>query len=315
MPMSEGGAVGLYGKVVSQPDFLRVGAGAFCQAGLDRWLQEGVEALRAERTVLPSSPIAFLLAPTGAPTAFLGVLATSADAAGRSFPLSFFVEISTATARETLPSLPAAYAPFVGGASALLSDAPGLDGVEIAARAQALPVGGPAVAEPHAWKNEPVRALAASLGGSPAAIAYALRTLVAACERSGQSTATATAAGGLTVDAPTSGAATSALWLDLARRRLGWRDAVPSLFWTNGSEGAGGEGGSDGRLLMTLGPPSPLALAYLANPGHRSTRLWPLRTGVASAAEQALAALMPEQRRTIEDPAASLGDLAAAFAC
>lgn len=312
--MTEGSAVGLYGKVVSQPDFLRAGAGAFCQAGLDRWLQEGVEALRAERTTLPPSPIAFLLAPAGAPTAFMGVLATSADAAGRSFPLAFFVEISTATALERLPSLPAAYAPFVAGASAVLSDAPSLDGVEIVARAQALAVGTPTVAEPYAWKNESVGTLAATFGGSPTAIAYALRTLIAACERSGQSTAVAPAAGGVTVDAPTSGSATSALWLDIARRRLGWRDAVPSLFWTKGSEGAGGEGGLDGRLLMTLGPPSPTALAYLANPAHRSTRLWPLRTAVASAAEQALAALMPEQRRTIEDPAASLGDLASVFA-
>jgi type VI secretion system ImpM family protein len=309
MPMTEGGAVGLYGKVVSQPDFLRVGAGAFCQAGLDRWLQEGVEALRTERTALPPSPIAFLLAPAGAPTAFLGVLAASSDAAGRSFPLSFFLEISSAIARETLPSLPAAYAPFVAGASALFADAASFDGAEIARRAQAIEVGTPAVPEPHAWKNEPVRTLTASFGGSLPGVAYALRTLVSACERSGQSTASA--AGGVTVDAPTSGSATSALWLDIARRRLGWHDAVPSLLW---AEGSGAQEGVNGRLLMTLGPPSPTALAYLANPGHRSTRLWPLRTGIASAADQALAALTPEQRRVIEDPSASFGDLASAFA-
>jgi type VI secretion system ImpM family protein len=311
MPMTEGAAVGLYGKVVSQPDFLRVGAGAFCQAGLDRWLQEGVEALRTERTVLPPSPIAFLLAPAGAPTAFLGVLATSSDAAGRSFPLSFFVEISTATARETLPSLPAAYAPFVADASALFSDAANLDGAEIARRAQAIVVGTPTIAAPHAWKNEPVHTLTTTFAGSLPAVAYALRTLVSACERSGQSPATAPAAGGLTVDAPTSGPATSALWLDIARHRLGWNDAVPSFFWTESSGGQGGENGSNGRLLMTLGPPSATALAYLANP---STRLWPLSTTVASAADQAFAALTPEQRRTIEDPAALLGDLASAFA-
>jgi type VI secretion system ImpM family protein len=309
MPMTEGAGVGLYGKVVSQPDFLRVGAGAFCQAGLDRWLQEGVEALRAERTALPPSPIAFLLAPAGAPTAFLGVMATSADSAGRSFPLSFFVEVSTATASDTLPSLPAAYAPFVADASALLSDAANLDGAEIARRAQALAVGTSGMAEPHAWKNEPVGTLTTTFGGSLPAVAYALRTLIAACERSGQSATTATAAGGVTVDAPTSGFATCGLWLDIARGRLGWHDAVPSFFWTEGSGG-----GSNGRLLITLGPPSATALAYLANPGHRSTRLWPLSTAVASAADQALAALTPEQRRTIEDPSALLGDLAAAFA-
>jgi len=304
--MTEGRAVGLYGKVLSQPDFLRVGAGAFCQAGLDRWLQEGVEALRAERAELPPSPIAFLVAPAGGATAFLGVLATSSDAAGRSFPLSFFIEISSAMARETLPSLPAAYAPLVANASALFSEAANLDGAEIAHRAQELAVGTPAVGAPHAWKNEPVGTLTATFGGSLPAVAYALRTLVAACERSVRYTATA-GGGGVTVDAPTSGAATSALWLDIARRQLGWDDAVPSFFWTEGS------GGSNGRLLMTLGPPSATALAYLANPGHRSTRLWPLSTKVASAADQALAALTPEQRRMIEDPTAAFGDLASAF--
>ena len=309
--MTEGGAVGLYGKVVSQPDFLRAGAGAFCQAGLDRWLQEGVEALRAERAELPPSPIAFLVAPAGGPTAFLGALATSADSAGRSFPLSFFVEVSTATASDTLPSLPAAYAPLVANASALFSDAANLDGAEIARRAQALAVGTPTAAATHAWKNEPVRTLTTTFGGSLPGVAYALRTLVAACERSGQSATTATAAGGVTVDAPTSGSATSALWLDIAWRRLGWHDAIPSLLWL---EWSAGNGGSNGRMLMTLGPPSPTALTYLANPGHRSTRLWPLRTGVASAADQALAALTPEQRRVIEDPTASFGDLASAFA-
>jgi hypothetical protein len=268
-----------------------------------------VETLRTERTALPPSPIAFLLAPTGAPTAFLGVLAASADAAGRYFPLSFFVEISTATARDMLPALPAAYAPFVADVSALLSDAANLDGAEIARRALALVVGTPTIAGPHGWKNEPVSTLTTTLGGSLPAVAYALRTLISACERSAQPTATG--AGGVTVEAPTSGSATSGLWLDIARRRLGWRDAVPSFFWT---EESGGEGRSNGRLLITLGPPSPTALAYLANPGHRSTRLWPLSTTVASAADQALAGLTQEQRGIIEDPTASLGDLASAFA-
>jgi type VI secretion system ImpM family protein len=302
MPMTVG--VGLYGKVASQPDFLRAGAGAFSQAGLDRWLQEGVEALRADRTVLPATPVAFLLAPPGVTTAFVGVLAASADAAGRSFPLALFLETSTAQASETLPSLPAAYALFVRDGSALLSTAGNLDGAEIARQVQAFNVATPAVPEPHAWKNEPVRSLAAALGGSLPAVAYALRTLLAACDRSAGAAATTTT-GALTVDAPSPGSAIGALWLEIARRRLSWSDAVPSLLWTDGPEG---------RLLLTLGPPAPSALAFLANPRHRSTRLWPLRTGVASAADQAWATLTSEQQRAIEDPDALFGDLASAFA-
>src|SRR5262249_22933277 len=84
------------------PHVFRVGAGAFSQAGLDRWLQEGAEVLRAERTQLPATPTAFLLAPGAAAgaTAFVGVLAPSADAAGRSFPLALFNEVPTAAARD-----------------------------------------------------------------------------------------------------------------------------------------------------------------------------------------------------------------------
>ncbi len=305
--MSDGAGAGLYGKVATQPDFLRVGAGAFCQAGLDRWLQEGVELLRAERTQCPTEPTAFLLVPSGAAgaSAFLGVLAASADAAGRSFPLAVFSDLSSAEARETLPALPAAYGPFVRDASALLSSAPSHDGAVVTRGAQALlggPPGPPTLAEPHAWKNEPVRALLATFGGSPQALAYALQTLVTACGRAAEGAATA--ANALTIEAPVQGPATSALWLAIARGRLGWREATPSLLWTAGPEG---------RLLITLGPPSPAALAFLANPRHRSARLWPLRTTVASAADEAWAALGAQQRQAIEDPDATFGDLAEAF--
>ena len=293
--------VGLYGKVASQPDFFRLGAGSFSQAGLDRWLQEGAEALRAERAQLPAAPTAFLLAPPG-PTAFLGALTASLDAAGRSFPLALFREIPAAEAREALPSVPLVHAAFVDQAAALLSGGPRFDGELLALQARATPPADGAWDAPHAWKNEPASTLEAALGGSRPALAYALRTLVTACDRA--ATGTAAPASALTVEAPVTGPATAALWLEIARLRLGAREVVPSLLWTPGREG---------RLLITLGPPSPAALTFLANPRHRSTRLWPLRTTVASAADQAWAALSEPQRAAVSDPNAPLGDLAAVF--
>jgi type VI secretion system ImpM family protein len=300
--MSGVGAVGLYGKVASQPDFLRVGAGAFSQAALDRWLQDGMEVLRAERTALPSAPSGFLLAPAGAPVAFVGALAPSEDAAGRSFPLAVFAEIAREGLGEALPSLPATYASFVKEAAALVSAGTRLDGSELAARALALTSAARTPHVPTAWQGEPALPLIAALGGSPTGIAYALRTLVAACDQvaKGGSPATST----ITVDAPVPTPATGALWLEIAGRHLRSRDVVPSLLWTDGP---------DGHLLITLGPPSSTALAYLANPRHRSSRFWPLRTSVASAAERALADLTAEQRQAIEAPSATLGALTSAF--
>ena len=110
--------------------------------------------------------------------------------------------------------------------------------------------------------------------------------------------------GVITVDAPAPDAAARALWLEIARRRLRWHDAAPSLLWTEAPSG---------RLLVTLGQPTPSALSYLANPRHRAPRFWPLRTDVASAVDQAMKSLLPEQRRLVENPRVSLGELASSF--
>jgi len=301
VPMSDGENVGLYGKVGTQPDFFRMGAGSFSQAGLDRWLQEGAEVLRAERTQLPAAPTAFLLAPAGA-GAFVGVLTASVDAANRAFPLALFREVPVASACERLPWLPAAHARFVEEATRLLCTGPSFDGETIAREARALTVETLALPEPHAWKNEPVSSLQAALGASRQAVAYALHTLAGACDRT--LAGAPTSANALTVDAPVTGPGTRPLWLEIVRSRLGWRDTVPSLLWTEGPQA---------RLLITLGPPAPQALAFLANAQHRSSRLWPLRTTVTSAMDHAWAALTGPQRAAVEDPGASLGDLAAAF--
>jgi type VI secretion system ImpM family protein len=304
--MNDRATAGVYGKLPSQPDFFRAGAGAFCQAGLDRWLQEGVEVLRSERTALTPEPVAFLLAPQGSKSAFAGVLVTSADAAGRSFPLAAFAEISAVEAKERLPLVPAACAAFVRDAAAVLAAAATMDGAALAGKAQAL-AGPPSPSSaPDRWSNRPARELSLLFGDSPKAVAYALRTLVTACERSAQGGANPSAA--LTVDAPTSGSETSALWLDIVSRRIAGSGApaafATSLLWTNEP---------NGRLLVTLGPMSPSALAYVANPRHRSSRFWPLRTDAVAATEQAWAALGAQQQRAIEEPASSLGGLAAVF--
>ncbi|MFL5307333.1 MAG: type VI secretion system-associated protein TagF [Polyangia bacterium] len=290
---------GLYGKVSTQPDFLRAGAGSFSQAGLDRWFQDGMELLRSEGTSLPATPTAFLLAPPESAVAFVGVFAPSADAAGRSFPLVVFSEVDAGGLPDMLPSVPAAAAPFLNDAVMLTIAAASADGPTLAAQVQAMKPASLGLAGDEAWRHQPRAAVLDALGGSPAALAYALRTLQMATDRA----RAGGAAGGVTVDAPAPTGEAVGLWLEIIRRRLGPR-TLPSLIWTEGLEG---------RLLITIGPLAPAALAYLANPRHRSSKLWPLRTVAAAAADEALRALTPEQRRLVENPGATLGDLAAAF--
>src|ERR1700747_3207069 len=105
--------IGVYGKVPSQPDFLRGNAGEWAQAGFDRWFQDAVETLRTEGTALPESPTGFLLAPAGGAAAFVGAFAPSTDAAGRSFPLVLFAPVDARALPDAFPQVVLQHAAFV----------------------------------------------------------------------------------------------------------------------------------------------------------------------------------------------------------
>jgi type VI secretion system protein ImpM len=297
-------SIGVYGKVRAQGDFLRHGTGDFSQAGLDRWLEEAMGVLSTERATLPEGAAGFLLAPAGGTRAFVGAVAPSEDSVGRKFPLLVFVELPAAAAG-AFPVVPTMYARFVHAASDLVLAGGDLPAPELLARAKTLAGLAPSVPrgdEIADLANEPALPLRDACGGSAADLAYALRTFGLACDQ-----ALKAPGAGLTVDAPARSAAARELWLDIARRRCGRRAAFTpaATFWTDGAAG---------HLLVALGAPAPAMLAFLANPRHRSRRLWPLRTEVPEAASQAINALTPAQRRCVEDADASLAALVAEFA-
>ncbi len=299
--------IGVYGKVSTQPDFLRGNAGEFSQAGFDRWFQDAVESLRTEGTSLPEAPTGFLLAPAGAPVAFVGAFAPSTDAAGRSFPLVIFTQLDARGLPDGFPRATSQYASFVSAAGGLLAAGTGLPGALLVSEAQelgpTLPPADDGGSISPLLAGEPAQQLVSMLGGSSAALGYALRTFTLACDQASKA-GPGGRGGVITVDAPAPDAGARAMWLEIARRRLRWRDAAPSLLWT---ETPGG------RLLITLGQPTPAALSYLANPRHRAPRFWPLRTDVSSAIDQAMKSLLPEQRRLVENPRVSLSELVSSF--
>ena len=303
-------AIGVYGKVRSQPDFLRANAGEFSQAGLDRWFQDAVELVRSEKTTLPPGPTSFVLTPSTSRYAFVGAFVPGVDAAGRVFPLSVFATISASDLINTLPAVPARFARFVEGAGAIALAGAELSGPDLVAHAQALAIDAPVPPTQAEAQDviaglgeESAQILAGAMGGARPSLGYALRTCALACDQAAK-TGPVGQGGVITVDAPAPSIATRILWLELARRRLKWRDAGPSLLWTSGETP---------RLLMTLGYPAPAALAYLANPRHRAPRFWPLRTEVGAAIESAMKALSPEQRRLVENPRSTLAELLTAF--
>ena len=76
--------------------------------------------------------------------------------------------------------------------------------------------------------HESAQTLAGAMGGARASLGYALRTFAMACDQAAK-TGPAGQGGVITVDAPAPSAAARTLWLELARRRLKWRDNSPSL--------------------------------------------------------------------------------------
>jgi type VI secretion system ImpM family protein len=326
--MSRAGEVGIYGKIAAQADFFRINAGGFSQAGLDRWFEEAVETMRAEGGRLPDGPTRFFLAPRGLAQAFVGVFCPSEDAAGRTAPLVAFTEIEVSAIGDSLAACLDGYDGFLTELGALCVAGSHLPADELGARTRVLSAPEALAAAGSRARSillgDSARDLGAAFGVVPRAVGYALRTLGLACDQATKAGPDARS-GVITVDAPWPTPAVWQTWLELVRRRLRWREGLPSLLWTDGAaaaadasegDGGGADGGGPrpGRLLITLGPPSGAALAYLANPRHRSPRFWPLRTDVKAALDQAYEALTPEQRRLIENPAVTLADLTTAFA-
>jgi type VI secretion system protein ImpM len=274
------------------------------RAGLDRWFQEGIEHLQRERTHLPAEPAHFLLSPAAGGPAFVGVLAPGEDALGRAFPVVIFAALDSHLVREGFAIRPVWLASFFEASARLATAAHALATAQLAAEIETLASGlRPAVQAPDI-NTHLVRSscsdLRTAVGGPPEAAAYALTTLVAACS---QSRTPGSPARVLVLDCPAPTDELCAFWLELVGRHLDARVQMPQSLWTRDS----------GRLLVALGPAPNLMLAYLADPDHKGTRRWPLRTSSQTARAGAMEKLSPSQRQVLAAQDASLADVLLAF--
>ena len=295
-------AVGFFGKIPKERDFVRVNVGAFLRARLDRWFQEGVEHLQDERTRLPAEPAGFLLSPAAGGPLFVGVFAPGEDALGRIFPAVVFAALDRSP--QTAPSLvPLQFASFYEAGARLAGAAHGLAAGQLAAEIGSLASGfRPAVRVLDGdalFGRASCSDLCAAVGGSAEAAAYALTTLVAACSQARQSLARV-----LVLDCPAPTDELRTFWLELVCRRLGDAGPTPSFLWTRES----------GRLLVALGPAPSLMLAYLADSDHKSSRRWPLYAHDPKAGVNALQTLPDPERQVLASGTASLADVLQLFA-
>lgn len=295
--------VGLYGKIPAERDFVRINAGDFQQAGLDEWFQQGVECLHAERLRLPEEAVHFVLvAPSG--DAFVGGFRPGEDAVGRQFPLVISVRLEARKLIDALPLFPSVFGPFFEAATTVAEAARGLGAQDLAAQVdwlkQPLEQRAPALPLDELLAGSSFFELRVAIGGLNEGAAYALSTLVRACEQL-TSKPPESAKQTITLECPTPTEGMRAFWLELLRRRLGATAPTPSVMWTAT------------RMLVALGPAPPQLLSFLANPEHKSQRYWPLRTSSAAANETAVRSLAPAQSQLLASGQASLAGVLATF--
>lgn len=296
-------AAGLYGKIPAERDFVRINAGDFQQAGLDRWFQEGVECLHTEHTRLPNEPTHFMLvSPSG--DAFVGGFMPGEDAVGRNFPLVISVRLEARSLVEALPLLPSVFGPFFEAATTVAEAARGLSAQDLAAQVdwlkQTLEHSAPALPLDELLAGSSFFELRVAIGSLKEGGGYALSTLATACEQA-SAKPPESAKQTVTLECPTPTDGMRAFWLELIRRRLPPGTATPSVMWT------------PSRLLVAFGPAPPQMLAYLANPEHKGQRFWPLHTSNVAANEKAVQALSPAQAQLLGSGQASLADVLATF--
>jgi type VI secretion system ImpM family protein len=303
LPRMKEPAVGLYGKIAAERDFVRINAGDLQQAGMDQWFQQGIECLHNERIHLPEEGAQFvLLAPTG--DAFVGAFRPGQDAVGRSFPLVIAVRLGERKLVDALPLFPSVFGPFFEAATTVAEAARGLSAEDLAAQVdwlkQTLEQSAPSLPLDELLAGSSFFELRVAIGGVKEGGAYALSTLAMACEQS-ISKPPESAKQTVTLECPTPTDGMRAFWLELIRRRLGPGAPTPSLMW-NAS-----------RMLVCLGPAPPQVLAFLANPEHKSQRYWPLRTDNPTANEKAMQALSPAESQLLTSGQASLAGVLATF--
>ncbi len=298
--MTDFSAPGLFGKIPSHGDFVRIHAADAAARALALWLEEGSEAARRASAPAGGEPARFLFSPPGAATALVGVLAGSADRVGRQFPLAVFASAEGRGLAGVFPLVPTGARSFLEGAAGLLAEAGRLSPQDLPARLQALPQ----------LRHEPLTrdgsGLAGLAAGAPARDVlsrlfgdlsagqhwYALHCFRSACQPVREREPSGL---GVVLDCPAREDLDRFLWLDLARRALRW--GPPSFFWTGG------------RLLVALGAPPAALFAGLWNPGHRDGKLWPLTTQRPEAVAAARKALGPAVLEVLERPGASVAEL------
>lgn len=295
-PSAERDAIGVYGKIPAQGDFVRINAADAAAQSLDQWVQESLDAMHRAGVELPATPTYFVhhrLDPSVPVT--VGAMCASRDRVGRVYPMIVFVRVDPAWIGSRFPGVSVGYGLFLRGAARILEDLGRADAQLLAAWARQLrPPSAQELAAADAVCRQSLDGIAsgsvhARLFGDPALGRryHAFKTAVDACDTARAMTSRVP----ITLDCPLRADVDLFTWLELTRRRLYGTGLVPTVVWREDA---------DPRAMISLGPAHPAMLKYLARPSEPASALWPVLTDRPEVVAQSAQALAPHHRQALD---------------
>ncbi|HKU42435.1 MAG TPA: type VI secretion system-associated protein TagF [Polyangiales bacterium] len=273
--------VGFVGKLPAQADFVRQHVSDRIGGEFDKWLVKSTQAMLSARAALPPGGVRFVFSAAQCDSVAIGVLVASRDHVGREFPLAVYTTLPAALAARHALGLPLAYLQFLDAAEEVVASAVDGSAAELRARAAALlppPQEIVVAAAQQCWEVMGQTQAGEMLGRVfaqvlPGGSLYALHTFMVAAEG-----ARAAAGSAPTVlDCPITTDVDLAAWIDLGRRGVASSALCPTFAWVQVNP----------RLLLVLGHAPEQLLHFVADPKHKSSRLWPLTTERMEAIERA----------------------------
>jgi type VI secretion system ImpM family protein len=303
--------IALFGKIPATGDFVAVNAASGAVRAYDAWIRDGIDNVLAKGKPIPQYPIRFLFRDPAGMAACVGVMVPSRDKVGRWFPISALALVDMPVATMRFSVLPAAYAPFLDSAAALLKErAHVCDVSTLAQEVGRLSLPGPAeLAEAVKWGVQALEvtsgaALLQALFGplEQGVYFHGFNMVRAACLPLRGSDARAAAT---VLECHASDDVQLVFWLRLVADLLQWRRAPATAFW-HGSDSR------DSRLIIPLGAPDASVVHFLADANLTAERLWPTRTTNATSIQRGRASLPRELARVLDPPAPTAAQILAA---
>jgi len=319
MPQPITPPVGLFGKLPSHPDFVRMNAGAPLARSLDVWMQEGLSQMRVligetwEAAFDSAPPLYFAYRDKDPSEALVGVCRPGRDQTGRRYPFSIFAHFHLGRGGGAFHALPAGCARFLKAARrfALVDCADGIDNQRAASIINLSSILPQNLVEFRSSLDRYLNdiTMESFFRGLYPDFHDHRKYLVmknlftALAPRRGQDPMRL----GFTLQLPTTGdfdavLAQSAIWYLLCQAVLGEGSLTQSvMFWYADDTEARG-------CYMFFHPPAPASLTYLMAPHTDNGKLWKLETLGANKAEEARAQLGGQLAAAIDTPHNTMRD-------